>query len=158
MGSNASATLFYGICAENECEYWGNLGRDFDDPDYIEDPADTEWEKVYAQQMGVSEPSAPYDRDNAEVKKLHEDYWDAKRAIAKTSGCDIGTYGCGNGQTPIFVSIEESETRADWEGPTYLKPNVLDVEPEWREKLHKFCKVMGIKWQEPKWCIVVYYG
>lgn len=41
MGSDAPATLFWGICAEDECEYWANLGRDYDDPDYVEDPVDT---------------------------------------------------------------------------------------------------------------------
>lgn len=40
MEDRARATLFYGICAESECGYWGNLGRDFDDPNYIENPVE----------------------------------------------------------------------------------------------------------------------
>lgn len=73
----------------------------------------------------------------------------------KKDDCQIN-YHCHADHAIPFVTVTESFTMA-WRGDPKVIEN-LEVKPDWEEKLKLFCKIMGIKWQEPKWILASYWG
>jgi hypothetical protein len=58
-----------------------------------------------------------------------------------------------------FVAIIDSHIDGDWDSPTTLNSDHFQkATPEWDEKLKKFCELMGIDYQEPRWLMVCNYG
>ena len=151
MGVSTEAILCWGLCDSDE-NHWVNLGRDWEDPDNVEDTeGDLEdWEEVYAIRMGL-EALEPYE----EHKDKYPPFWDAKNKLVKDSGCQID-YHCSDRCPMPFVAVSESLVSASRGYPVEVKS--LEVKPEWEAKLRRFCEVMGIKWAEPKWCLVSYWG
>lgn len=142
MGMSSTAILFWGLCGDEEEGHWSNIGLNYEDTDYIKLPededGDEEWENVYVSRKG---------HPNAE--------WDTKKELIEKSGCTICTH-CSFDYGMPYVAIEKSEVRNYQGNLTEIK--TLEVQPDWEQKLRKFCEVMGIKWSEPKWWLVSLYG
>lgn len=159
MGVSTDAILIWGLC-DNDENRWVNLGREYDDPDYVEatdddDDEDTDdeedWEEVYAVRMGLERPPKPY----GEHKDKYPPFWDARNKLVKDSGCQIDNH-CSDGCLMPFVAVSDSVVSASRGYPVEVKS--LEVKPEWEAKLRRFCEVMGIKWAEPKWWLVSWWG
>lgn len=138
MGVSTNAILFYGI----------DIGEEV--PDWDEDALD-EWEVTYASRLGIKEPEVPYN-DNEEV---HKKYWDNKSKLAKASGCKVGQYCCS--EYPMrYVALKETETTVYRGEAVEIKSLTVPVDAN--DKLRRFCKVMGIEYQDPKWFLTSYWG
>ena len=152
MGVSTDAILFWGLC-DNDENHWVNLGREYDDPDYVEatDDSEEDWEEVYAARMGLEAPPGPY----GEHKDKYPPFWTARDKLVEDSGCRID-YHCSDRCPMPFVAVSESVVIASRGYPVEMKS--LKVKPEWEAKLRRFCEVMGIKWSEPKWWLVSWWG
>lgn len=154
MGCGSSATLFWGLCGQEEGE-WCNLNKDYTDSDYIgrEDTDEfAEWEDVYAKRMGLPEEGEEYNR-----------HWEKRCELIRTSGCEVRDYGDHDYLIP-FVAIKESIVEC-WQGSTeinieHLHSSLPDMHGQfvWLKQLRAFCEVMNIKWSDPKWWLVSSYG
>ncbi len=158
MGCSSSATLFWGLCGSEEGE-WCNLGKNYDDPDYIE-PEDAdelaEWEDVYVKRMGLPE--------EGEESNGH---WEKRRKLIQASGCTISSYGIHDCDVPI-IAVQDSVVESwDCSGAVVDMDNLHDAgrttlmatgELAWFKQLKAFCQVMNIKWSDPKWWLVSSYG
>lgn len=155
MGCNSSATLFWGLCGKDEGD-WYNLGRDYDDPDYIETDDERIWEDIYVERMGLPE--------EGEESNGH---WEKRCKLIEASGCEIRSHGDYDYAVP-FVAVKASMVEG-WAGcsPAIDMDNLHDAslttlattgELVWLKQLKDFCEVMNIKWSDPKWWLVSSYG
>lgn len=151
MGVSTDAYLFWGLCADDEV-HWANIGREHDDPDYVEDE-DGDWEEAYAKRMGLNPPLEPYE----EYKDKYPPFWEAVRKLVKKSGCRIDWH-CADEFAMPLVAVDESFVRVSRGCPAEIKEGALGVKPEWEPRLRRFCGTMGIKWSEPKWWLVSWRG
>ena len=150
MGCSSSATLFWGLCGQEEGD-WYNLNREYGDPDYIEseehgeDEGLRDWEAAYVKQMGLVETD----------KDLNQ-YWNKHRELVIQSGCTISSYGVYDYVVPI-VAIQDSIVES-WHRPREVNIRHLHLSQLWTKQLKAFCEVMNIKWSDPKWWLVSSYG
>lgn len=162
MGISTDAVLFWGLC-DSEENHWANLGRDWEDPDNVEDTDDLDdWEEVYAIRMGLEAPPEPYE----EHKDKYPPFWDAKSKLVEDSGCAIDYHCCDESRMP-YVSVSESLVMASRGFPVEVGnfhsgqrdgADLLKVDLGWDAKLRRFCEVMGIKYSEPRWWLVSWMG
>ena len=143
MGVSTDAILFWGFFLTEDEE-----GED-DEMPWLDE--EYEWDTFYAKQLGIEEPTVPYNRDDEEVVEIYHAYWRSNREAAKASGCDIA-YHCSGDYPLYYVTVEESRIRASRGYPEEITD--LCAAPEWHDRLQRFCKVMDIPWQEPKWWLV----
>ncbi len=78
-----------------------------------------------------------------------------KRGGAKEDRCSVSGHGHCDYLT-LYVSVKGKCARRGY--PEKLSKDFFDVSQEEIEKLKRFCKVLGIKWQEPSWHLASYWG
>lgn len=134
MGESTDAIFFYGFHAD-EGEWDDFLGK--------------EWESTFAAKMGTPEPDVDFDTEDH--KTLHVAFWEVRKKLVDAEPCEVDTHCSGECPMP-YVSVKASKTKA-WRGdPQEIKS--LAIDPEWNAQLKKFCELMSIPWQEPKWWLV----
>lgn len=169
MGQSTNAVLFYGYCWDEETSRPWNIGKECD-----EDADEDDWETRYANLKGLKEPtdefpnrraadgySTPKDytpEEQAIIDKFSA-YWDAKRKLVESSGCEVDSHCSGDCSMP-YVCIKKSEITAYRGDMTIVTQDTLKVEPDWDQQLAAFCDLMGIdvKDMKPAWYMVSYWG
>lgn len=151
MGCDADAFLYYGFNFADDDKY------DEEKPSWLEDQRGDK-ETFYAAKHGVVDDSGLFTKEGgyaikvgepgySEADKKWHAWLDKKNKLWRDAGGDINFYGCDDGQTH-FAYIKMLQ--ADW-SESLVVPKLPDIAPEEIDKLKKFCEVMEIPWQEPKW-------
>jgi hypothetical protein len=137
MSVSTNAMLFYGFTfAEND-----------EEPPWYTDEYEDEWEKYYVTQKGVLYPSG-----DASLGVIN-DYWAMWNKIIAECPCSIGIHGHSDYQH-LFVYAKDHYYKAR-RGYPQMVPS-LKADTKSLDQLYQFCKLMGIKWQEPYWYLVSY--
>jgi hypothetical protein len=139
MEESAAGILFYGY----------TIGDDDDNvwPWQLDEDSDAgEWETFAAAKLGLKEPDVPWEGN----EEVHSAYWEKQRELVKTLECEVDYY-CYMDDPVRYVALMTKNKCVDWEEAEevtteFLSVNVMDV-----RKLKRFCELMEIPWQEPKW-------
>jgi hypothetical protein len=155
MGVSTDAYLFWGFHIGEDEEPWIN-SMDPDKRDKVcellgYDVEEIEADKVYAILSGVPAPPLGYEGN----EEAHKVFWKAETKANKEAGCKIGSH-CHIDYPIYFACISASWTRATRGCPEEI--TTLEVEPDWEQKLRKFCEVLGFEFQEPKWWLASDWG
>lgn len=135
MGVSTNAILAYGF----------DLGEDCPWP-YNDDDEQEDW---IGGLLGLKEPQEEFDKDNEEVMKKYNEYWDARRNALDELGVYIDIH-CSCDCPMYAVIVTESEHHAH---RGYPKKVDLMWWAGWDDKLRKFCKLTGIEYQKPSWML-----
>jgi sulfatase maturation enzyme AslB (radical SAM superfamily) len=134
MGTSTDAILFYGFHAD-EGEWDDFFGE--------------EWENTFAAKVGTPEPVVGFDTEKHKAE--HVAFWRARKKLVEAEPCEVDSHCSGECPMP-YVCVKASKTKACRGYPQEIKS--LTVEPEWEIQLNKFCELMNIPWQEPRWWLV----
>lgn len=143
MGTSTDAYLFFGFSFSDQ-----EVGQDT--PDWLDE--DMEWEAIYAERHdGINKPDVVY----IGHEHVYSTYWQAKREAAERASCEIA-FHC-SGDYPIwFVALQGTRFVASRGDEVEVKlPNIHE---EQITEMRAFCELLGIKWKEPKWLLVSYWG
>lgn len=155
MGVSTDAILFYGFTFTD-----GEPSED--DYPWAEDYYESGWEEYYTERVtGIKRPDIDWDSyDTSHPDKWPDreryDDWQAivKKAVDECP-CDIDAH-CSDDYPMLYVAIKSSVVRA-WRG--YPKEIEADMgvglrDVAWNKEIHKFCEIMGIEYEIPKWWLV----
>lgn len=162
MGVSTNAILFYGYCWDEEIRLLPE-GED-------------EWVDVIRVKRGIPDPWASFlevgpqvsYEDKMSIEKewkaknraALDAYYEAKKAIAKEYGCDIGSH-CSDSCSIPYIAIASAGILAYRGYPKPISADDLKTDPAWDGLLRKFCEDVGItppEGQEPRWWLVSYWG
>jgi len=150
MGTTTDAYLFYGFTIYDPEEGEGEM------PPWMDDESDEgslEWEDVLATKLGLSKPDGAYIDHEGEYRT----YWKERGKLAEGAGCVVDTH-C-SGEYPIyFVALKDKYFRASRGNPTEIDMGSMVITSMEKEKLRRFCELLEIPWQEPKWYLASYWG
>lgn len=140
MTVSTDAILFWGFCLPHEDE-----GMPWDDE---------RWEggtdNYYAFRLGILPPSVECSDKTAEI---YESYWRKVIKLDKAEVCGIG-YHCSDSYPMQYIAVLKSVTVASRGCPKEV--DILAIKSDWREELKRYCEIMGIEWQEPRWWLASY--
>jgi len=136
MGQSTDAILFYGLHAE-EGEWSDYTGDD--------------WEETFAAKKALLKP--PKVEYNKKTADLFKSYWKMKQQIVTAEPCTISSH-CSRDCPMPFVAVSASIKRAYRGDPVQISLDLICINTNWKDQLYKFCELMGIPWQEPKWWLV----
>lgn len=64
-----------------------------------------------------------------------------------------------SGECPMYVVTHNTSVLTAWRGhPQVVQVDKLRVTSQWEQPMKDFCAVMGVKWEEPKWLLMSYWG
>lgn len=155
MGVNTSAILFYGYTWNEEIKLF-----------------EGEWEEIICRKRGIVNPDDFYkEPENSTFKEKQEyaDKWAEKHGkeidnwhqaienVREEFPCEIGHH-CSSDYSMPYICIKESEIIARRGYPKKITD--LATNPNWKEKLEKFVKEIGIDVtdKEAAWWMVSYWG
>lgn len=144
MGISTSAILFFGFSLTE------------DDVEYLQ-----EWDDKLAAKLGLIGPDKNYDRNNPELEAEYQAYWYKKQELIGSLGVEIGYHG--NVDNPIPHVYLTGLYFVAPNGHDQDIPSRVDVLGEGAgadriEKLDKFCRDLGIKYEIPGWKLVSFWG
>ena len=141
MGRYATADIIYGFSSEGSgvnlipCD-------DAGEPEY----SIYDWERALFQRVGKDYPGW-------EGCKTHP--------VMKESGCYMGTHGYVE-DCDEFVAVTASHLHGREDSSLIINPlhffRTVEMMADWDDKLKKFCGLMGIEYQEPKWLMTCDYS
>ena len=145
MGISTDADLYYGIQLEEGIEsLWADNEKECD------------WEELYCAKLGVNPPEKGYSDTDPTTKDEYSKYWETKRNMVKNSLCKIGMH-CSYDYPMYYITITESCKHARRGYPIKI-PNGLVTYSTWDLELQRFCKVMGIAYEQPSWWLSSMWG
>lgn len=134
MGVSTNAILFYGLLLPGGDDDEG----DIDSAVAIEDWID-EWQEEYLK------------RKNLDWKN---DY-SIQSTMMEDCPVEIGWH-CSGDYPMHYLSPKDAGKSASRGYPEVV--DSLEVKPEWDGQIKEFCEVMGIRYSQPKWYLVSYWG
>lgn len=162
MSVSTDAILFYGYCWNEE------------DLELVEG----EWEEVILKKRGEVNPwdSMPKDleeylpgetyagkraRGDAWIGKYRKeiDEWhEKKEKVRKEFGVDR-CFHCSGGCSMPYIAVKEVGVTANRGYPEAIDPSMFAIQPEWKDKLDRFMKELGIEkpQPEPQWWLVSWW-
>ena len=145
MGNYPSADIIYGFSCGGSQDL---IPRN--EETYETEYSIFEWEKEYYKRIGKEYPGW---RSPSHYTEAHPELLEA--------GCLMDSHGYSE-DAGEFVAIAASHLHGDWDSETIIDPahfaKTSETISAWNEKLKKFCGIMGIKFQEPKWLMLCSYG
>jgi hypothetical protein len=143
MSTEPEGKVFYGLALVDE-------HGDGVEPEGPWDSLRYDWEKFYIERKGgLPEPGG------TSCRTPEWDKWRAdRRALLEAGGVDVEMAGYEDNLISLIV-IRESYIRAEWSEIKPLKS--LEAKPEWDQKLHDWCELMGVEWREPGWYVASLY-
>ena len=130
MGISSDGIFFYGMCWNDEDKPWKEpTDEELSAMKKIKSYVDeNDWETLYQVRSGIKVEKSPVELD------IH----------------------CSFEYSMPLLAVKETLVSASRGCPEKVK-TVL-VKPEWDDQLRDFCKIMGIKWQQPAWWVTSLYG
>ncbi len=146
MGTSTNGILFYGFPLEDD------IGET--EHSWLDEDGDGEWEYHYLEHFGVTSPSiVDYDNKTPEEKAAQKIYYERRRELLEAAGCEID-YHCSCDYSMYYVAFKAKNFTAYRGDAVEVTGDMLDIPRVVEGKLRDFCKIMGIKWEQPKWYLV----
>lgn len=137
MGQSTNAILFFGI----------DLGEDAELPWLAEDSEHEECEEFLADKLVPNRPDCDYEGN----EELFDVYWDKRHAVVKDLGCAVATHcSCDYPMHYIFLTGFRWIAKRGYP-EEIVSRRLREVSPDDIEKLRKFCELLGIPWETPRW-------
>ena len=108
----------------------------------------------YEEARQAREVSEPF--DDGGYKTPAWDAWRKKLKRWELKQCTWSYSGDSDSNSRPFLKINESEHEAEWDNLVEIKN--LDIKPEWRERIIKYCEDLKIPFKEPKWYLAAHYS
>ncbi len=173
MSNSLDAVLFYGYlwCDDDDRERIGRAIHGVTEEDYDDcDHSPGDWIDIVHRRRGHVNPwdtrpvsasadDAAAERWIAENREALDRMYETKEAIDDEFGVAIGWHGHTDDQAP-HLRIVGTEQRASYNNGLAVLPEMLGVDPDWRDRLDKWLAEFGIEapQPEPGWWLVAEYG
>lgn len=144
MGVSTDAILAFGFNIADEDEMPEKLAAAGHDPEEYDGYFD--FDLVVAREVGLTEPTGPYESN----KELYSAYFEAKRKAAAAYPLDVIAH-C-SGECPMrFLAVRGTEVNASRGNPVRLTDYFPLITVEQIRAMRDFCERYEIEWQEPGW-------